>query len=667
MAKKATQGAPKEQRRVQIEAVTPEIDGGRFAVKRIVGDRVEVQADLVADGHDHLAGRVAFRHAGDRRWHEAPLEPIGNDRWRAAFDVERVGRWLYTVVAWVDSFETWRYAFEKKVQAGQDVGVELQEGSELVRQAAERAATRDGRLLERLAGTLADRTTPEETRAAQALSDELRQLMSRYPDRSRQTAHRELALTVDRERARFSTWYELFPRSWSRVPGRHGTFRDVIEALPYVAELGFDVLYLPPIHPIGKAYRKGKNNAEICEPGDPGSPWAIGASTGGHKTIHPELGTLDDFHALVAAAEKQGLEIALDIAFQCSPDHPYVKEHPGWFRWRADGTVQYAENPPKKYQDIYPFHFDGDEWRSLWDELYSVFEFWAEQGVRIFRVDNPHTKPFAFWEWVIAELKKKYPEVIFLAEAFTRPKIMYALAKLGFTQSYTYFTWRNHKQEITEYFEELTQTGVADFFRPNLWPNTPDILHEVLQTGGRPAFMMRYVLAGTLAGDIGMYGPVYELCENVPREPGIEENRDNEKYEIREWDLEAAHSIAPLIRAVNRARHDNPALQSNERLLFHQVDNDRLLVYSKHSADRSNIILVAINLDPFGVQGGNVHLALEPLGLGADESYQVLDLLTGTSFSWHGAHNYVQLDPQVMPAHLFQVQRTQVSRGARST
>ena len=657
-AQKATNDAALELRRVRIERVTPEIDGGRYAAKRVVGDRVAVEVDLVADGHDELAGRLAYRHADEPEWREVALEPLVNDRWRASFEVKRVGRWIYTVSAWVDRFETWRHGFERKVEAGQDVSVELEEGSELVRQAADRAAGADAERLERLARTLADRTTAAATRAAHALAEDVRQLVARYPDRGRQTVHRELALTVDRERARFSTWYELFPRSWSTVPGRHGTFRDVIEQLDYVARLGFDVLYLPPIHPIGVAHRKGKNNSEVCEPGDPGSPWAIGAKTGGHKAVHPELGTLEDFRALVRAAEEHGLEIALAIAFQCSPDHPYVKDHPAWFRWRADGTVQYAENPPKKYQDIYPFDFDSDDWRSLWAELRSVFEFWIEHGVRIFRVDNPHTKPFAFWEWVIGELKAEHPDLIFLAEAFTRPKIMHNLAKLGFTQSYTYFTWRNHKQELTEYLEELTGTEVAEFFRPNFWPNTPDILHEVLQTGGRPAFVMRYVLAATLSSNIGIYGPVYELCENVPRAPGIEENRDNEKYEIRAWDLDAGHSIANIIGAVNRARRAHPALRSNESLVFHPIDNDQLLFYSKRSRDGSDIVLVAINLDPFAVQAGQVHLDLGVLGLGADETYQVHDLLNGASWPWRGADNFVQLDPAVMPAHLFVVQRS---------
>jgi len=410
---------PEGLRRVRIESVTPEIDGGRYPIKRIVGDRVAVEVDLVVDGHDQLAGRLAFRHHEEEEWREVPLEPLGNDRWRASFEVKRIGRWLYTVCAWVDSFETWRHGFEKKVEDGQDVALELQEGSELVQRAADRASE-DADRLERLARTFADRATAQATRAAHALADDLRQLMARYPDRSRQTVHRELGIIVDREQARFSTWYELFPRSWSTVPGGHGTFRDVIEKLPYVAGLGFDVLYFPPIHPIGTAHRKGKNNSEVCEPGEPGSPCAIGAKTGGHKSVHPELGTLDDFRALVSAAEKHGLEIALDIAFQCSPDHPYVKEHPAWFRWRPDGTVQYAENPPKKYQDIYPFDFDSDEYRSLWQELESVFEFWVGQGVRIFRVDNPHTKSLAFWEWAIGSLKAKHPDLIFLAEAFTR-------------------------------------------------------------------------------------------------------------------------------------------------------------------------------------------------------------------------------------------------------
>jgi starch synthase (maltosyl-transferring) len=488
--------------------------------------------------------------------------------------------------------------------------------------------------------------------------------MAAHPDRRSATPYdRILEVEVDREKARFSTWYELFPRSTAATAGAHGTFRDVEARLPYIAAMHFDVLYLPPIHPIGRSFRKGRNNSEHAERGDPGSPWAIGNEAGGHLSIHPELGTLADFRSLVRRARDYGLEVALDIAFQCSPDHPWVSEHPLWFRQRPDGTVQYAENPPKKYQDIYPLNFDSEDWRGLWQALKGVFEFWIDQGVSIFRVDNPHTKPLKFWGWVIGELKRAHPELLFLAEAFTRPKLMYALAKAGFSQSYTYFTWRTAKWELEQYFRELTESRVREFFRPNLWPNTPDILHAVLQEGGRPAFAMRYVLAATLGANIGIYGPVYELGENVPRAPGVEENRDNEKYEIHTWDLDAPHSLARFLGKVNGIRHAHPALQSDRGLTFHGADNESIIVYSKATEQRDDVILAIVNLDWRQAQESMVHLRLEALGLSEGVTFEVEDLLGGETYTWHGAHNYVKLDPMALPAHVLAVRR----RGAGGT
>jgi starch synthase (maltosyl-transferring) len=648
--------------RVVIEGVEPEIDCGRFPIKRTVGERVVVEADAFTDGHDALACRLLWRPESRSRWNEAAMEALPNDRWRAEFTPTEQGRWLYSVTAWVDRFKTWRRDLKKRVEAGQDVSVDLLVGAGLVREASERAAKgrkkADARVLAGLAEDLETGSDPRE-RLELALDDELAQLMDSHADRAHATVYyRELAVVVDRERARFSSWYEMFPRSCG-PEGKHGTFRDCEARLPYVAEMGFDVLYLPPIHPIGRAFRKGKNNALEPQPDDVGSPWAIGAEEGGHKSVLPELGTLEDFRRFVKKAGEHGLEIALDVAFQCSPDHPYVKEHPEWFRKRPDGTIQYAENPPKKYQDIYPFDFDNEDWRGLWQELKSVFDFWTGEGVKIFRVDNPHTKPFAFWEWVITEIKREHPDVLFLSEAFTRPKIMYRLAKLGFTQSYNYFPWRNQGWELKEYFTELTRTKVREFFRPNLWPNTPDILTEPLQTGGRPVFVQRLILAATLGASYGIYGPAFELMEHLPRERGSEEYLDSEKYQLRQWDLNREDSLRELIGHVNRIRRENPAFQSDRSLRFHPADNEQILCYSKAAGE--NLIIVAVNLDAHSTQAAWVELNLEELGLEAGQSFQVHDLLTGARYLWHGSRNFVRLDPHQVPAHIFRVRRRVLS------
>jgi len=644
--------------RVIIEGVEPEIDCGRFPIKRVVGERVVVEADAFTDGHDAITARLLWRPESAAQWSETAMEALPNDRWRAAFVVTGEGRWLYTVSAWVDRFKTWRRDLKKRIEAGQDVPVDLLVGAGLIREASARADAggrkADGRVLAGLAGDL-ERGKDAAARLSLALDDELAGLMDRHVGRAAASVYgRELGVVVDRERARFSSWYEMFPRS-TGVDGRHGTFKDCEARLPYVAGMGFDVLYLPPIHPIGDTFRKGKNNAVAAEPGDVGSPWAIGSEAGGHKSIHPELGTPEDFRRLVAKARGLGIEIALDLAYQCSPDHPYVEEHPEWFRSRPDGTIQYAENPPKKYQDIYPFDFETEEWRALWEELKSVIDHWVGEGVRIFRVDNPHTKPFPFWEWAIAEVKREHPDVLFLAEAFTRPKIMYRLAKLGFTQSYNYFPWRNHRRELIEYFTELTRTPVHEFFRPNLWPNTPDILTEPLQVGGRPAFVQRLMLAATLGASYGIYGPAFELMEHEPREPGSEEYLHSEKYQLREWDLERPDSLRELIAHVNRIRRENPALQSDGSLRFHAADNEQILVYSKAAGDE--VILVAVNLDPHQTQSSWVDLDLDELGLPRGEPFQVHDLLTGARYAWHGSRNFVQLDPHQVPAHIFRVRR----------
>ncbi|HUF12477.1 MAG TPA: alpha-1,4-glucan--maltose-1-phosphate maltosyltransferase [Longimicrobiales bacterium] len=710
-------------RRVVIEGIEPQVEGGRFPAKAVLGERVIVEADAFTDGHDAITVVLLHRRKGARRWDEVEMTPLPNDRWQAGFEADELGRYQFMVEGWVDPFLTWQRDMVKRVAAGQDVSVDLRIGAAIVRAAVARASGRKraeeasllaagADALERRdsswtlaaldlglapgmaeaapapvaahgghaarSGVLVDpeQAGAEDPRVAVALSAALRELMARHPDRTNATrAEPILEVRVDRARARFSAWYEFFPRSCG-PEGAHGSFGDCIARLDYVASMGFDVVYLPPIHPIGTTERKGPNNAVVAKPGDLGSPWAIGSEEGGHKAINPALGTLRDFRRFRKEAEKRGLEIALDIAFQISPDHPYVKAHPEWFRARPDGTVQYAENPPKKYEDIYPFDLETEEWRSLWEELKSIFDFWIDQGVRIFRVDNPHTKAFPFWEWCLAELERENPDVILLAEAFTRPRVMYRLAKLGFHQSYTYFAWRYSKQDFQTYMIELTTAPVRNFFRPNFWPNTPDILTEQLQTGGRPVFMQRFVLAATLSASYGIYGPAFELVETRPREPGSEEYLDSEKYQLRHWDLEASHSLRHFVARVNRIRNENPALQSNDSLRFVGVDSDMLLAYLKTADSRppngasrqvqgqgveavagTNLILTIVNLDSYHTQGGWVWLPLEDLGIGPDETYQVHDLLGGARFQWRGHRNYVELNPYISPAHIFRIER----------
>jgi starch synthase (maltosyl-transferring) len=569
--------------RVVIEAVSPQVEGGRYPIKRTVGDSVCVEADIFADGHDPVAAVLLHRKEGRELWEETPLEPLGNDRWRGSFTPGEIGAYRYSIEGWIDRGKTER----------------------------------------------------------------------EFPTRYGQ----ELRLTVDPELARFGAWYELFPRSCGSDGRRHGTFRDVQSELPRIARMGFDILYLPPIHPIGEKFRKGRNNSVTAEAGDPGSPWAIGAAEGGHKAVHPQLGTLEEFRLLVEAARAHRIEIALDIAFQCSADHPYLRERTEWFRKRPDGTIKYAENPPKKYQDIYPFDFESPAWASLWEELKSVVEFWVDQGVKVFRVDNPHTKSFAFWAWALEEWKRRHPELVFLSEAFTRPKVMYHLAKIGFTQSYTYFTWRNTAAELREYLTELTQGPVREFFRPNFWPNTPDILPQSLQFGGRPAFVARLVLAATLTASYGIYGPAFELGVDEPAAAGAEEYRDSEKYQLKSWNLGQAGSLEPLIARLNRLRRDNPALQRDDFLFFHPTDNEQLLAYSKRTEDRANLILTVVSLDPHRTQAGWIDLSLEELGLDARRSYQVHEQLSDTRGYWQGSRNPIELDPAESPAAIFSIRR----------
>ncbi len=639
--------------RVVIERIRPSVDSGRFPLKRVVGDVVRVGADVFTDGHDALAVRLGHQLPGQADWIETDMEPLGNDEWGADLEAGSVGLHRYVVTAWIDRFATWRRDLVRRVEAGQQTQVDLQIGAQLVDDAAARApGDARSRLLE-IADAL--RADAGGAGVGLALDDELRALMATCPDRRFETRSASHELVVDRRDARFAAWYELFPRSTSPVPGRHGTLLDVIERLPYIADLGFDVLYLPPVHPVGRTFRKGPNNALTAGPGDPGVPWAIGSDEGGHMDVHPELGTLADLRTLVSAAGGHGIRLALDLALQASADHPLLREHPDWFRARPDGTIQYAENPPKRYQDIYPFDFESEDWRAMWAWFRDVVRFWVTQGVRVFRVDNPHTKPFPFWEWLIRDIKSTDPDVTFLAEAFTRPKVMYRLAKLGFSQGYTYFTWRNTAEELRTYFEEISRPPVSDFFRPSIWPNTPDILHEYLQLGGRPAFATRAVLAAMLAAHYGIYGPAYELAEATPREPGSEEYLDSEKYQVRDWSLDRPDSIAPLIRRLNQIRAAHPALQSNDRLVFHAVDGADLLAWSKRTADASDIVLTVVNLDPQRPRSGVLHLPLELFGIDAQRPFEVHDLLNDRTALWHGEAQEIALDPSETPAHVYHI------------
>ena len=642
-------------RTVWILNVQPELDGGRFPVKREVGATLEVTADILREGHEALAAALLYRTIKDTGWHEVRMEPMGNDRWAARFPLEENTRYLYTIEAYPDPYRTWAADLRKRLEARMEVSSELLEGAALLRAALPRAVGADRKRLEARLAEFDQADTPAQ-RARILLDEETSELMESYPDRSAATRYdRELEVVVDRPQAGFAAWYEMFPRSQGRVPGQHGTFKDCLDRLPDIARMGFDVIYLAPIHPIGRSFRKGKNGDLAADPGDPGSPWAIGNEHGGHKAVEPALGTLDDFRAFVRACREAGLEVALDYAPQCSPDHPYVREHPEWFYLRPDRTIKYAENPPKKYQDIYPLNFYCRDREALWEEFRSILLFWIEQGVRIFRVDNPHTKPIPFWAWLIGEIQAVYPDVIFLSEAFTRPKLMQALAKVGFTQSYTYFTWRDFKAELIDYFTELTHTEMVEYFRGNLFTNTPDILPPILQQGGRPAFKMRLALAATLSSVYGIYSG-YELCENAAI-PGTEEYLDSEKYQIKVRNWDPPGHIKDYIARINRIRQENPALHEYRNLRFYESDDDNILVYGKRSANGSNVILVAVNLDPFEPHQAQVRLPLQELGIGLEGPFQVHELITDQRHLWRGPMQTIRLDPAAEPAAIFRVSR----------
>ncbi len=651
--------------RVSIDNVTPEVDCGRSSIKRVVNEKVQVTADIFGDGHDKVDAILLYRERTtgkekEKKWQEKPMEFEGNDRWSAVFESPTTGTFEYTIEAWVDHFATWKYGLRKKYEAGQAIETELKIGAQLIEEAIARGTAPQKKKLQSWVDVL-QKDENDEHSVSLALSDKVTELMYTTRDRTKGTRYNKvLEVWVQRRKALFSAWYEFFPRSTSPNQGEHGTFKTSENILPEIARMGFDVIYLPPIHPIGRSFRKGINNATEAGPDDPGSPWAIGAKEGGHKSLHPELGTMDDFKSLVNRANELGMEIALDFAIQCSQDHPYVKEHPQWFKWRPDGTVQYAENPPKKYQDVLPVNFETADWENLWEELKSIVEFWIDKGVKIFRVDNPHTKSFIFWEWLIKEINLKHDGIIFLAEAFTRPRIMEKLGKVGFTQSYTYFTWRNTKEEFVEYLTELTQTEMKEYFRPNFWPNTPDILPISLEDKGEASFIIRILLAGTLSSNYGIYGPLFEFGLNEAY-PGKEEYTRSEKYEVKHWNWVKPTRTKEVITSLNKIRKENEALQSTWNLEFCDTDNEQLICYSKIDKKHNNVLLIVISLDDINAQSGWIKVPLKPFGLKENEPYTVTDILTDSRYIWENEWNYVALHPQGIPGHIFKIETSKNS------
>ncbi|MDX1627185.1 MAG: alpha-1,4-glucan--maltose-1-phosphate maltosyltransferase [Fulvivirga sp.] len=638
-------------KRTVIENVSPQINKGEFYCKRVVGQAVMVEADIYADGHDVIRAEIAFKHEKEKSWQQIDMAHEVNDRWLGVFVVAKQGLYEFKVHSWVDYALSWQHNIERKIQDGQQVEVELKDGIEYLKSVRKKATTKEKTYLEEVIKAFKDKKSYKKAVKA-AVSDKLHQLLMKYPMQDFKTTHPALKIYVDRKKALFSTWYEFFPRSTAPVEGKHGTFKDCRKVLPHVAAMGFDVVYFPPVHPIGTAFRKGKNNSTKAEKGDVGSPWAIGNEAGGHTAIHKELGTLKDFKSVIEKARELKMEIAMDFALQCAPDHPFVKENPEWFKWRADGTVQYAENPPKKYQDILPIYFETEDWENLWNELTEIALYWVKQGVSIFRVDNPHTKPFAFWQFLISKVKTQNPDVIFLSEAFTKPKVMQRLAKVGFSQSYTYFTWRNTKQELMEYMTELTKTDLSEYFRPNFWPNTPDINPYILQSGNQNIFITRYVLAATLSSNIGIYGPVFEQMVHEAI-IGKEEYLNSEKYEVKHWDWSKTNKLKSIITLVNQIRKENIALQETNNIEFCSLDNDQLLAFHKGLGE--NHLLIVINLDPYHMQSGWVQVPMAKVGLQDGDDFRVHDLVTQQTYFWSKEWNYVALDPNALPFHLFKI------------
>lgn len=646
---------PSEHKRVIITNIAPQIEGGRYPAKATIHDEFVISADVFTDGHDEVSASVLLKHTKQRQWKELPMQLLNNDRWELPVYPDKTGFYQFQVQGWIDHFTTWKKGLVKKYEAGQDLTLEIQIGEQLIAAATKRANAKDKKAAQGYIRSLQEAKDMDSALLA-ATNNRLAADMRRWKNKDLITVDPNILLfEAERKRAAFSTWYELFPRSAAEEPGRHGTFNDVKRLLPRVAEMGFDTLYFPPIHPIGEEKRKGKNNSLTAGQDHPGSPWAIGNSHGGHKAIHPELGTLKDFKDLIKEARKYDIEIALDIAYQCAPDHPYVKEHPQWFRWRPDGTVQYAENPPKKYEDILPFNFETEDWQNLWLELKSVIDYWIAQGVRVFRIDNPHTKAFAFWEWMIKEVRNANPDVIFLAEAFTRQRVMERLAKAGFNQSYTYFTWRNTKEELEEYLTELTKTNMRYFFRPNFWPNTPDILPPEITYGGENALIRRLILAATLSSSYGLYGPVYEFGFTEPM-PNKEEYVDNEKYEIRHWEWDKYTRIKEIITRLNRIRKDNTSLQSTYNITLAETTSEQIFCCCKHDKQTGNTLIIAVNLDSHHTHGAHVKIPLESIGMMPGQEYRLHDLLSGDRYRWRGEWNFVQLNPHDMPAHILLVE-----------
>jgi len=639
---------PKTLQTIIIEQVEPELDGGRYPIKRIVGETLEVTADIFKEGHDTIAGILRYKVHGEKQWREVPMHHVDNDRWAGSFILSENTRYFYTIGAYIKSFETWRAELTKKHGVVPDLSSELLEGEAQLKDAMSQAKGPDTTLLKEWLGQW-DAASSQETRIAIALDAELATLVSLHEQRAAWSTYpQELTVVVDRERAQYGAWYEIFPRSEGTIEGQGGTLKDCEARLPSIREMGFDVLYLTPIHPIGETNRKGRNNSLTAQPGEPGSPWAIGSRHGGHDAVEPAIGTLEDFDRFSQAVHQHGMEIALDFAINATPDHPYVKQHPEWFKHRPDGTIKYAENPPKKYEDIYALDFYSEAWPEIWQEMKRVFLFWIQHGVKIFRVDNPHTKPVIFWEWVIGEIQQDHPDVIFLAEAFTRPKMMRVLAKAGFTQSYTYFTWRNSKEEMTEYLTELTQSEMKEYFRPNFFPNTPDILPPILQHAGRPAFKSRFFLAATLSTTYGIYNS-YELCENRAI-PGTEEYQDSEKYEIRHWDWDRPGNLRNYITRLNQIRRDNTALQAFTNLKFYESNNEHILFYGKTTPDKTNILLFAVNMDPYNTQEGRLIIPLEELGISSTATYQLHELIQDYRHDVVGPEYIIRLDPNQEPA-----------------
>ncbi|QSR89582.1 alpha-1,4-glucan--maltose-1-phosphate maltosyltransferase [Methylacidiphilum caldifontis] len=639
-------------KRIVIERIIPSVDCGAFPLKRIIGQTMVVRAHVFSDGHERISVSLAFKHIAQSQWIEIPMVDLGNDEWEASFPLENLGIYEGKIIGWIDHFQNWLEKIHKLAENDEEIAVELSIGIGLLEKNFSFTQNKE---IKNWIDNLKDERLSLVQRLHLAKNPYLQELVSKNPDRSLSVeSDRPFFIFVERAKAQFSSWYEFFPRSWSTVPGRHGTFKECERLLPEIAAMGFDIVYLPPIHPIGKKARKGKNNALIASLEDVGSPWAIGSAEGGHKTVHPALGTLEDFKHFVNKAADYGIEVALDIAFQCSPDHPYLIEHPSWFKWRPDGSVQYAENPPKKYEDIVPFDFETEDWQALWEELKSIFVFWIEQGIRIFRVDNPHTKPLEFWRWVLWEIKKDYPDTLFLSEAFTRPKLLYGLAKRGFSQSYTYFSWRSEASEIRAYMEELVSPSLVEYFRPNFWPNTPDILPSYLQYAPPSVFKMRLVLAATLSSNYGIYGPAFELCINVPLEPGKEEYKDSEKYEIKHWDWDAPGNIKEFITKINHIRKNNLALQRTENIQFIQTDNPRLLAYLKILPGQGDPLLIVVNTSR-NTEMGWVHFPPSLAGLDHSKPFQLTDLLADVTYTWHGEWNFVKLDPENCPAHIFRL------------